>query len=147
VHVPNRLSIERRAAKISVDPVYNNAPSEKMSQTDNVTLDAREVTLAPSLTVPSSIRPTFDRHQSSPTLYKPSGAPSSSYATDASQNGSSLAKDIPFKEECMRIVATFLKPGSPRELNLDAAIRDATMTELAHSTHPDVVSIPVICYS
>ena len=41
----------------------------------------------------------------------------------------------------MRIVTTFLTPNSPKELNLDATVRDAIIRDLAHSTHPDIVSI------
>jgi len=39
----------------------------------------------------------------------------------------------------MRVVATFLRPNSAKELSLDAIIRDTAIRELAHNTHPDVV--------
>ncbi|TFY57126.1 hypothetical protein EVJ58_g7213, partial [Rhodofomes roseus] len=49
-----------------------------------------------------------------------------------------VPRDQPFKEECMRIVATFLRPGTAKELPLDAALRDTTIRDLTWNTHPDV---------
>jgi hypothetical protein len=149
--VPNRVSIERRAAESSAGPptsTYDNEASEKKHPILDPVPESREVASAePAMTAPSSSIPsTVNRQQSLPTIDKPSGAPSSapSDSTDASQYSSFPAKDLPFKEECMRVVATFLRSNSPKELNLDATVRDAIIGDLAHSTHPDVVSIRVI---
>lgn len=49
-------------------------------------------------------------------------------------------KDQPFWMECMHVIATFLRPGSVKELNLDQSVRDALIRNLAFSNHPDVVS-------
>ncbi|KAH9833778.1 uncharacterized protein C8Q71DRAFT_860050 [Rhodofomes roseus] len=60
-----------------------------------------------------------------------------------------VPRDQPFKEECMRIVATFLRPGTAKELPLDAALRDTTIRDLTWNTHPDVF-LPVyaeLCYT
>lgn len=48
--------------------------------------------------------------------------------------------ELPFKEECMRIVATFLRSDSSKELSLDAMVRETIIRDLRTSTHPDVVS-------
>lgn len=45
----------------------------------------------------------------------------------------------PFRTECLRVVATFLKPNSPKELNLDAKTRNAVIHDTSFSSHPDVV--------
>jgi hypothetical protein len=44
----------------------------------------------------------------------------------------------PGRAECARIVATFFKPGAPKELSLDADVRDGVLRELSRNTHPDV---------
>ena len=46
----------------------------------------------------------------------------------------------PYKKECMRIIATFLRPGAVKELSLDDDLRHTVIRNLAYSTHPDVVS-------
>lgn len=51
-----------------------------------------------------------------------------------------LGNELPFREECMRAAATFLRPQASKELNLDAAVRDDVLRKLDYSTHPDVVS-------
>ncbi|KAK1982753.1 hypothetical protein LZ30DRAFT_589887 [Colletotrichum cereale] len=42
----------------------------------------------------------------------------------------------PFREEMDRVIATYIMEGSPRQLNLSAKERDATLHALAHTTHP-----------
>ena len=49
--------------------------------------------------------------------------------------------DQPFREECLRIVATFLTPGATKELPLDPVVRDTVIRDLTWNTHPDVVSL------
>ncbi|KAG6896186.1 hypothetical protein C0992_009809 [Termitomyces sp. T32_za158] len=50
-----------------------------------------------------------------------------------------------FRHECLRVVATFLAPGSPKELTLDAIIRDTAIHKLSQSCHPDILrSQPLI---
>ncbi|KAI0677199.1 hypothetical protein C8Q78DRAFT_1001625 [Trametes maxima] len=39
--------------------------------------------------------------------------------------------------ECAQAAATFLRPGSPKELMLDADVRETLLRELAWNTHPD----------
>jgi hypothetical protein len=46
----------------------------------------------------------------------------------------------PFRKECMRVIATFLRPGATKELPLDDLLRHNTIRNLAYSTHPDIVS-------
>ncbi|EPT00776.1 hypothetical protein FOMPIDRAFT_1121704, partial [Fomitopsis schrenkii] len=48
-----------------------------------------------------------------------------------------LACDQPFQSECMRIIATFLKPGAAKELPLDPDVRETAVRDLAWNTHPD----------
>ncbi|KAL6307174.1 hypothetical protein BKA93DRAFT_823638 [Sparassis latifolia] len=43
----------------------------------------------------------------------------------------------PFRDECERIVATFLHPGAPKELPLEPALRDTLLRALSWNTHPD----------
>ncbi|KAI0940206.1 hypothetical protein AcV5_001377 [Taiwanofungus camphoratus] len=52
--------------------------------------------------------------------------------------GLAQAGEQPFREECMRIVATFLRPGAAKELPLDPALRDAVIRDLTWNTHPDI---------
>lgn len=145
--MPNRVSIERRVAENSVDPVsvYDSATFEKAHQQTHYEIPGvHGVTLAkPSLTA-STLRPTIDQRRSSQTHSKPSGVPSSAPSSwdvpDTSRFGTSQVDEPLFKQECMRIVATFLKPNSPKELNLDATVKEAIIRDLAHSTHPDIVS-------
>ncbi|CAE6444437.1 unnamed protein product [Rhizoctonia solani] len=47
-------------------------------------------------------------------------------------------KDQPFRNETLQIVATFIRPGAKKELNLDMDVRDELLRELEKSTHPDV---------
>ncbi|KDQ64122.1 hypothetical protein JAAARDRAFT_187495 [Jaapia argillacea MUCL 33604] len=44
----------------------------------------------------------------------------------------------PFRDECTRVVSSFLRAGSSKELNIDADVRDSVFKELVWSTHPDV---------
>jgi hypothetical protein len=50
-----------------------------------------------------------------------------------------LGNGLPFRDECMRIIATFFRPEASKELNLDAALKDDVLRNLDHSTHPDIV--------
>ncbi|KAG6861951.1 hypothetical protein C0995_009135 [Termitomyces sp. Mi166 len=43
-----------------------------------------------------------------------------------------------FHRECSRVIATFLTPGSPKELTLDAIVRDTVIRNLFYNCHPDV---------
>lgn len=151
--MPNRASIDRRAtencarhpepaaAKEGCPEVQWQVQNEKMPENCQV-MHPEPVMLAAPLSVQSTIT-----QQQTKQSYVLSSAPSSGDSTGISRHDSSLllpAKDLPFKEECMRVVATFLKAGSPKELNLDAMIRDSIIRDLVHSTHPDVVSVQVI---
>jgi hypothetical protein len=51
-----------------------------------------------------------------------------------------MVEKQPFRLECMRVIETFLRPGAVKELSLDAMARDMIIRNLAHNTHPDVVS-------
>lgn len=44
----------------------------------------------------------------------------------------------PFREEALRIVATFFRPGAAKELALDEIVRDSVLKDLVWNTHPDV---------
>ena len=44
----------------------------------------------------------------------------------------------PFRDEALQIVATFIRPGSKKELALDQVVRDAVLKNLVWNTHPDV---------
>lgn len=57
-----------------------------------------------------------------------------------------LACDQPFQSECMRIIATFLKPGAAKELPLDPDVRETAVRDLAWNTHPDAVGICILCH-
>jgi len=53
----------------------------------------------------------------------------------------------PFREEVLRIVATFMTPGkSKKELPLDETTRNMVVRNLAWSTHPNVVSGYIFLY-
>jgi hypothetical protein len=146
VHVPNRVSIDRRAAENDTAPANENIEKERALdeewQMHEIPKTCQVTSQESALTV-SSVRPTVSREQSSTTNDGSSSAPSSNDSTGISQPLSLPPKELPFKDECMRVVATFLRPSSSKELNLDATIRDAIIRDLAQSTHPDVVSMRV----
>ncbi|EJD36582.1 hypothetical protein AURDEDRAFT_117055 [Auricularia subglabra TFB-10046 SS5] len=52
--------------------------------------------------------------------------------------GSARALVQPFRDECLHIAQTFFKPGSPKELRVDAEISATVFTRLRKTTHPDV---------
>lgn len=54
-------------------------------------------------------------------------------------NAAAAAGGQPFREECMHIVETFLRPGGQKELTLDERVRDTALRSVALSTHPIVV--------
>jgi len=143
------VSIDRRATENHPDPPPpapgddKGGTSEKEWPMQHETPELRQVSSPDpsSITAPSSVRPIVSRHQSSTVNDDSYSARSSEDFAGISQHRS--LDDPPFKDECMRVVATFLRPDSPKELNLDAAIRDAIIRDLAQSTHPDVVSMRV----
>ncbi|TDZ46843.1 hypothetical protein CTRI78_v008927 [Colletotrichum trifolii] len=47
----------------------------------------------------------------------------------------------PFREEMDRVIATYIMDGAPRQLNLSAKDRDATLHALAATTHPSACRI------
>ncbi|CAE6473427.1 unnamed protein product [Rhizoctonia solani] len=47
-------------------------------------------------------------------------------------------RDQPFRTETLQIVATFIRPGAKKELNLDMDVRDELLRGLEKTTHPDV---------
>jgi len=139
--MPNRVSIERHVAESSPD----RATSEKAQQQTRYygNSEVHKVDLAKPSSTLSAI---LNRRQPSETQRNPSGVPSSVPSSwdspdTTSQFGTPQTDELPFKKECMRIVTTFLTPNSPKELNLDATVRDTIIRDLAHSTHPDIVSI------
>ncbi|RDB19917.1 hypothetical protein Hypma_012964 [Hypsizygus marmoreus] len=53
-------------------------------------------------------------------------------------NKSADSHETHFCAECQRIIATFLSPGAPKELSLDATVRDTVIRNLGSSCHPDI---------
>jgi len=49
----------------------------------------------------------------------------------------------PFREEMDRVIATYIMEGAPRQLNLSAKDRDATLHALAFTTHPSACRLAV----
>ncbi|KAJ1309290.1 hypothetical protein OPQ81_004952 [Rhizoctonia solani] len=47
-------------------------------------------------------------------------------------------RDQPFREETLQIVATFIRPGAKKELNLDMEVREELLRGLEKTTHPEV---------
>ena len=152
--MPSRASIDRHVTKSNAGPLSESDDHEKGGASEqqmlNVMPEMHKLASpeSDSIAASSSIRPTVNQRHSSQTSNKPSCGPSvdppSGDFADISKyefHPPSSTKELPFKEECMRVVATFLRSNSPKELNLDAAVRDAITRDLAHSTHPDVVSI------
>ncbi|EIN10938.1 hypothetical protein PUNSTDRAFT_112727 [Punctularia strigosozonata HHB-11173 SS5] len=43
----------------------------------------------------------------------------------------------PFRSECQLVLATFVRPGAPKELSLESLVRDTVLRDLAWNTHPD----------
>lgn len=100
----------------------------------------------PALTPPSGEQAALNRSASIPKSQSP--APSVS-STESSPSLSSTRPPVDnelFHKECMRVIATFIKPDSPKELNLDAIVRETIIRDAVHDNHPDIVSnmnIPV----
>ncbi|KAK2041466.1 hypothetical protein LZ31DRAFT_577651 [Colletotrichum somersetense] len=49
----------------------------------------------------------------------------------------------PFREEMDRVIATYIMEGAPRQLNLSAKDRDATIHAVAYTTHPSAFRLAV----
>ncbi|KAK1500916.1 hypothetical protein CTAM01_06368 [Colletotrichum tamarilloi] len=49
----------------------------------------------------------------------------------------------PFREEIDRVIATYIMEGAPRQLNLSAKERDATLHALAYTTHPTACRLAI----
>ncbi|KAK1967740.1 hypothetical protein LY78DRAFT_480308 [Colletotrichum sublineola] len=49
----------------------------------------------------------------------------------------------PFREEIDRVIATYIMEGAPRQLNLSAKDRDATLHALAYTTHPSACRLAI----
>ncbi|CAE6444333.1 unnamed protein product [Rhizoctonia solani] len=113
-------------------------------------LNAEEQALSPPLVQPSNISPptpTYCRGKKS----VPDSPPSSDWGLSPTSSASSWypwspitipspvpLKDQPFRNETLQIVATFIRPGAKKELNLDADIREELLRGLEKSTHPDI---------
>ncbi|CAE6392381.1 unnamed protein product, partial [Rhizoctonia solani] len=114
-------------------------------------LDAKEQALSPPLAQPSNIAPPTSTHYrgkasvpDSPSSPDRGLSPLSSSASSWSPwspisilSPASL-KDQPFRSETLQIVATFIRPGAKKELNLDMDVREELLRRLEKSTHPDV---------
>ncbi|CUA67161.1 hypothetical protein RSOLAG22IIIB_13284 [Rhizoctonia solani] len=114
-------------------------------------LDAKEQALSPPLAQPSNIAPPTSTHYrgkasipDSPSLSDRGLSPLSSSASSWSPRSPisilspASLKDQPFQSETLQIVATFMRPGAKKELNLDMDVREELLRRLEKSTHPDV---------
>lgn len=123
-YVPNRVSIERRAAESCADsaPTRGSIPDlEKRS------LEKNQLQSNDKLQTDNDAPP------------EPAKIPPLPHSVDA-PSMPTVQAELLFREECMRIVATFLRPESSKELSLDATVRETIIRDLRTSTHPDVVS-------
>ncbi|KZT06530.1 uncharacterized protein LAESUDRAFT_679540 [Laetiporus sulphureus 93-53] len=50
----------------------------------------------------------------------------------------STPRELPFRDECRRVIATFFRPGAASELPLDHLLRDTVVRDLTWNTHPDI---------
>jgi hypothetical protein len=117
-HAPCRASVEHRSGKALC---CNRHFASKETSTDAVT--------------PSPSSDVSEISVSTPVLTPSPPSSISSVGESPVVPGS----ELPFKEECMRISFTFFRPEAPKELNLDASVRDDVLRGLRCSTHPDVV--------
>ncbi|KAH9927283.1 uncharacterized protein B0H18DRAFT_292693 [Fomitopsis serialis] len=108
------------------DSLWGSAPSSPASSYKRVQLAPVDTALARCDSIPSP------RSLSTPNSPL-SSQPSTSYPPDLVQ-----PCDQPFRDECTRIVATFLRPDAAKELPLDPAVRDTVIRDLTWNTHPDV---------
>ncbi|CEL63911.1 hypothetical protein RSOLAG1IB_05676 [Rhizoctonia solani AG-1 IB] len=83
-----------------------------------------------------------DSPRSSSWTLSPTSSSSTSWPSwspiSVSSPAPSPLKDQPFRNEMLQIVATFIRPGAKKELNLDMDVRDELLRRLEKSTHPDV---------
>jgi hypothetical protein len=93
---------------------------------------------APVAIPPSSSSP---RHLRSP-LNLRSSVDQATPANPMPVNEPTNSLKRPFQKECMRVIATFIHPGSVKELPLRDEVRTDIIKQLASSTHPDIVSLP-----
>lgn len=145
VSAPNRASIERRV----VEGFTDNKNSLEHFNKDKELYSEKQDRLSTlpafppaALISPSSKQATIDGRDSASFFPGPgihsSTLPEACVDTDSSHGPSNISC---FQEECLRIVATFIKPDSSKELNLEAVVRESIVRDVAQSTHPDVVSI------
>jgi hypothetical protein len=108
------------------------------------TLDDKECNDAETIS-----NPVLESTLTSPLPRPPAAPPQPSNCMDRSVRHPTLISSLPkfdvtekqpARTECMRIIATFLRPGAPKELALDATVRDTVIRNLASNSHPDVVS-------
>jgi hypothetical protein len=147
---PSRASVERRAAEgleASEARTAKTARQEKHDSSTSLPESPDDIVLQPIPVSPDPVPPT----PTSPTPLLPSpptndgeGTPRVVTGTNLDINFTSIpgVEDQPFRLECMRVIATFLRPGARKELSLDAIVRDTAIRKLEHSTNPDVVSLP-----
>ncbi|CAE6522724.1 unnamed protein product [Rhizoctonia solani] len=115
-------------------------------------LSAEEQALSPPVARPSNLMPptpTYGHGKMSPLdSHSPSDwalSPTSSSSTSSWSPWSPISipspvplKDQPFRNETLQIVATFIRPGAKKELNLDTDVKEELLRGLEKSTHPDV---------
>lgn len=142
--------MDRRAAEVAVSTLYNLKPTPGADEHSSPSPTNGEV-LVPTLPVPEPavispmLSPSHSKRRSSAAAAPPAkrtSIPASpmSPAVMANFSMSDIAERQPFRQECMRIVTTFLQPGAAKELTLDAIVRDTCIKKFATNTHPDTVS-------
>ncbi|KAG6877667.1 hypothetical protein C0993_005166 [Termitomyces sp. T159_Od127] len=89
---------------------------------------------AESPATPNEVMPSPSLSPLLPPVYVQLTSPSTAFVASKSHNSDLHG----FRHECLRVVATFLTPGSPKELPLDAIIRDTVINNLSRSCHPDI---------
>ena len=132
------------------NPTLSHDPSPHSAQGERVDLfSPTDISMTPILPIPDRVQP--------PSLSKAAAsAPllSLSRSRESSQHSPATSIDAlkikpssplmgfpsqPFKKECIRIIATFLRPDAVKELPLTDTVRFRAIKALAHTTHPDVV--------
>lgn len=132
---PSRAETERRAVESLA----------KLSLTqDDLATTTTTTTACPS---PSSVRnPTTPSTPQAPSptvvvpLFPPLPSLPISTLPDHATTTTTGSQALPSGAESMKALATFLRPGAPKELPLDEMVRNTVVRNLAFGCHPDVVS-------
>ncbi|KAL4245824.1 hypothetical protein ABKN59_001691 [Abortiporus biennis] len=136
---------KRQFSTVRSDQTHSHVPMTPLSPTlsrHSISTDFTATNLA-SISQPTT--PLLSNH--TPGAYSPTFNPPNVGNPRVTSAATLRPEELPFGAECQAVLATFIVPGSEKELNLTTDIREAILKDSAWNTHPDVF-LPVyeVCY-